>query len=179
MFKDVRQLIIKYLNELETPTMPDGSPHPDYLSEAKFLAELEYLETRDRLPEPDLPSAKKARHVTEENDRFILAWYAEKLVKLVKAGDYAAIEDFVDSVLRPMRNQITRDQNRPTGRKRNERVSVELVAENVNEWLAEGVIESSIARSLAHELDVSISTIYRRLKEAADLGLCPRIPNAN
>jgi len=107
VFKDVGQLVIKYLNELETPTMPDGSPHPDYLSEANFLAELEYLETRDYLPEPELQAAKKADAITEESDRFILTWYAKELVKLVNAGDHAAIQDFVNTVLRPMRIQVT------------------------------------------------------------------------
>jgi len=49
------ELVSKYLKEINARALPDGSPHPDDLSEAEFLATMELLEAGEIDPPEDLP----------------------------------------------------------------------------------------------------------------------------
>ena len=149
-------------------------------SEARAMAQLEYLENRIPMEPPDLNEAKEASPATNESDLFKLEWYAEKLVERIKAGDEAAARDFAEAFIAPLRNQITRDANPPPGRnlakdRDGNPVTAELVANKVNDYLAIGIVPSSIAITMAADLGISEPTIYRRLHQAIQSGLCPQI----
>jgi hypothetical protein len=161
---DYRELVTKYLNEMEARVLSDGSLHPDDESEARAMARIEYLETRESEEAPGLVDAKKSNPNLEALDKAYLELWVHSAMERYKAGDFAVVDDVVDAISKALRNQITRDMNKPPGRPSGFPPPQEL-REEMNQLKALGVERSAAVAAFAAQYGRSLSSVNKHLNK--------------
>ncbi len=140
------ELVSKYLKKVKARTLPDGSPHPDDLREAEFLATVELLETGEIEPPEDSPPLS--------NIEAIRLW-----LETAKAlGNEETVLEFIAHAVHKHDKQV---RNAPINRGR--LPSANKLADRLKELLGAGMKQPRAIEALAEEYHATPSAIYQKL----------------
>jgi hypothetical protein len=139
-------LVSKYLKKVNARILPDGSPHPDDLSEAEFLAAVELLETGEIEPPEDCPPLSDPEAL-------------ELWLKTAKAfGNYASVSSYILYASHKHERQV---RNPPKSTKR--LPEPDLLAEELNVLIGSGLSRSGAIQDLADQYFVTSDAVRKRL----------------
>jgi hypothetical protein len=142
-------LVGKYLKKIKARALPDGSVHPDDLSEAEFLATIYLLESGEIEPPEDSPPL---------SDREAMRTWLE----------YSKARGNYDSVL----DYIAHAVNKHEKQKRNPPINLGRLPEatelanKLNDLLGSGIKQSKAIEAIASEFVTTKSAVYVKLRRA-------------
>lgn len=143
------ELVSKYLKKIKARTLPDGSPHPDDLSEAEFLATAELLETGEIEPPegcPPLSDPEAMRLWLETAKTF---------------GTYESVLEFIAHAVKKHDRQVRNPPPNP-GRL----PPANEIADRLNQLLGAGMKRPRAIEAIAEEYVTSTSAVYQKLRRA-------------
>lgn len=140
------ELVSKYLKKIKARKLPDGSPHPDDLRKAEFLAMVELLEAGEIDPPEDSPPLS--------NIEAMRLW----LETAKPFGNEEKVLEFIHSVLSKRDWKV---RNPPINRGR--LPPANKLADRLNELLGAGLKQPRAIEAIAEENHTSPSAIYQRL----------------
>lgn len=142
-------LVFKYLKKIKARTLPDGSPHPDDLSEAEFLATVELLETGEIEPPEDSPPLSDLEAMR--------SWL--ETAKVV--GNYESVLEFIAHAVHKHDQQVRNPPHNP-GRL----PPANQVADQLNQMLGAGMKRPRAIEAIAEEYVTTTSAVYQSLRRA-------------
>jgi hypothetical protein len=143
------ELVSKYLKKIKARLLPDGSPHPDDLSEAEFLAAVELLEAEEIEPPEDCPPLSDPEAL-------------ELWLKTAKAfGNYESVSDYILHAANKHERQVRNVPDNPPRLPEARSLNKEL-----DELLGSGLKRPSAIQSLADKYSVEPDSVRKRLRRA-------------
>ncbi len=143
------ELVSKYLKKIKARTLPDGSPHPDDLSEAEFLAMVELLETGEIEPPEGCPPLS--------NSEALELW-----LKTAKAlGNLESVSSYILHADHKHQRQV---QNAPKTPPRLPEAG--SLNRELDELIASGLKRSGAIQSLADKYSVEPDSVRKCLLRA-------------
>jgi hypothetical protein len=142
-------LVSKYLKKINARVLPDGSPHPDDLSEAEFLATVELLETGEIEPPEDCPPLSDSEAL-------------ELWLKTAKAlGIFESVASYILHAEHKHQRQVRNVPDNPPRLPEAGSLNKEL-----DELLGSGLKKSSAIQTLAYKYSVQPDSVRKRLRRA-------------
>jgi hypothetical protein len=140
------ELVSKYLKKINARKLPDGSPHPDDLTEAEFLATVEFLETGEIEPPEDCPPLS--------DPEAIKLW----LETAKTFGTYESVLEFIAHAVKKHDRQV---RNPPKSTKR--LPDPDILKEELDVLLGSGLSRSSAIQGLADQYFVTPGAVRKCL----------------
>lgn len=143
------ELVSKYLKKTKARTLPDGSPHPDDLSEAEFLATVELLETGEIEPPEGCPPLSDSEAL-------------ELWLKTAKTfGNFESVSSYILHTAHKHERQVRNVPENPPRLPEAGSLNKEL-----DELLGSGLKRSSAIKSLADKYVVEPDSVRKCLLRA-------------
>jgi len=141
------ELVLKYLKKMKARILPDGSPHPDDLSEAEFLATVELLETGEIEPPEDCPSLSDLEAMR--------LWLETAKV----FGNYESVLEFIAHAVHKHEKQVRNPPPNP-GRL----PPANELARQLNQLQGAGLERPRAIEAIAAKYLTTESAVYQRLR---------------
>jgi len=143
------ELVLKYLKKIKARVLPDGSPHPDDLSEAKSLATVELLENGEIEPPEDC---------TPLSDSEALQSWLEMAKNF---GDIESVASYILHAVHKHERQVQKVPDNPPRLPEAGSLKKEL-----DELLGSGLKKPSAIQTLADKYSVAPDSVRKCLSRA-------------